>query len=274
MSHGYAVTNALSGLAATAFTWSSAFTTSRDRLNDGVMDLLASSAAAAQASGQTLVIDMGSATALAGLALLNHNLASGACTVRVRGADDAAFTVNVVIAKAASTVTTAEPNHKDTVLQFPSVSKRYWELAFVHAGTKIVTVGELLALASITTLNRTTIYGSGDTERYVLNRNDSETGNLRSTFLAGPLRSRTLPFKDLSTSERDELFVMFRATKGGNANLLWVEFLESTTTAATASAQECIWGKIAPKLSWTQDDFRLFTPGGLEITGLGREVGS
>lgn len=274
MSHGYAIANALSGLAASAFTWSSAYATNRDRLNDGVMDLAASGSAAAFGSGQTLGIDFGSATALAGFALLNHNLATGACTVKVEGADDVGFTVGVVIAKAASTVTTTAPNQKDTVLQFPSATKRYWRLTFVHTGTKIVTLGELLALATIAALSRATIYGAGETERYVLNRNDSETGNLRSTFLAGPLRSKTLPFKDLSTSERNELLTMFRATKGGNANLLWVEFIESTATAATAEGQECIWGKIAPTLSWTQDDYRLFTPGGLEITGLGREVGA
>jgi len=272
MSHGYAITSSLTGLAATAFAWSSAFTTGRDRLNDGVMDILASSAAAAQASGQTLSIDLGAATSLAGVAILNHNLASGACTVSVTAGTDG-LTYGTTV-KAASTIVTTAPNQKDTVLQFPSASFRYWRLTFVHGGTKIVTIGEVLALASITVLSRTTVYGAADTERYVLNRNDSETGNLRSTFLAGPIRSRTLPFKDLSTTERDELLTMFRATKGGNANLLWVEFIESVATAATAAGQECIWGKIAPTVSWTQDDFRLFTPGGMELTGLGREVGS
>lgn len=59
MSQGYAVTNALAGLAETAFTWSSAYTTNRARLNDGVLDELAASAASAQASGQTLTIDFG-----------------------------------------------------------------------------------------------------------------------------------------------------------------------------------------------------------------------
>lgn len=272
MSQGYAITNALGALAASAFTWSSAYATSRDRLNDGVMDIPAASASSAQASGQTLSIDFGAATLLAGFALLNHNLASGACTVAITAGTDG-ITYGTT-AKAASTITTTAPNQKDTVLQFPSATFRYWRLTFVHTGTKIVTLGEVLALASITALARTTIYGTGETERYVLNRNDSETGSLRSTFLAGPLRSKTLPFKDLSTTERDELLTMFRATQGGNANLLWVEFIESTATAATAAGMECIWGKIGPVLSWTQDDYRLFTPGGFEITGLGREVGA
>jgi hypothetical protein len=274
MSQGYAVTSALTGLFDTAFTWSSAYTTNRRRLNDGIMDELAASASSAQASGQTLVINMGGATALVGFALLNHNLASGACTVRVRAATDAAITAGVVTAKDATTIVTAEPNQKDTVLQFPSVTKQYWELTFVHTGTKIVTVGEVLAFASITTLTRHTVYGDGEDERYVLNRSMSKTGHQRSTYVGGPVRTKRLPFKDLNAAEKLELRTLWAATKGGNANLLWLEYIESTATAATDAAQECLWGKIQEDFSWTQDDFRLFNYGGFVIVGQGREVGS
>lgn len=274
MSQGYAVGSLISGLASTAFAWSSAYTTSKDRLNDGVIDSLAASAASAQASGQYLTIDLGSSQALVGFALLNHNLASGACTVEVRATDDVAWG-SYVTAKAASTIVTAAPNQKDTALQFASVTKRYWRIIFVHTGTKIVTLGEVLALSAITSLSRHSVYGDGETERYVLNRNESKTGNIRSTFLAGPLRSKSLPFRDLQgTSQRDELLTMWRATKGGNSNLLWLEFIESTATAATAAAQECLWGKLEPTFTWTQDDFNLYTPSGLVLTGQGREVGS
>ena len=44
-----------------------------------------------------------------------------------------------------TTIVTTAPNHKDTALQFASVTKRYWRIIFVHTGTKIVTLGELLA---------------------------------------------------------------------------------------------------------------------------------
>lgn len=273
MSHGYAITNAISGLAASAFAWSSGYTTNRDRLNDGKQDKLASSAASAQASGQTLKIDLGSATALVGLALLNHNLASGACTVLVEAATASDYS-DAATVKAASTITTTAPNQKDTVLQFPSVSKRYWRITFAHSGTKTITIGEVLALASITTLTRATVWGAGDTERYVTNENESATGQIHSTFLAGPIRTKRLPFKDLSTSELAELMTMFRATLGGVNNLLWIDFVESTATAATAAGQACIWGKLRNSLGWSEDDFRLFTPDALELVGLGREVGS
>lgn len=274
MSHGFATANALTGLAATAFTWSSAYTTGRDRLNDGVMDVPAAGSSIAQASGQTLVINLGSAQALVGIALLNHNLASGACTVRVRAATDAAITTGVVTAKAATTIVTGAPNQKDTVLQFPSVTKQYWELTFVHSGTKIVTIGEVLALATITTLTRRKVYGNGETERYVNNRNESATGRVFSTFLGGPIRTKRLPFTLLSTSEKAEVMAMFRATLGGVTNLLWLELIESTATAATDAAQECLWGKLRESLEWSEGDFNLFDPGALELVGLGREVGA
>ena len=95
MSHGYATVNALSGLAATSFTWSSAYIVGRSRLNDGKQDEIAASASTAQASGQTLVFDLGTAQALVGIVLLGHNLATGACTVTVEGADNAAITAYV-----------------------------------------------------------------------------------------------------------------------------------------------------------------------------------
>lgn len=274
MSQGYAVTSSLTGLAATAFTWSSAYTTNRARLNDGILDELASSASSAQASGQTLVINMGSATALVGFALLNHNLASGACTVRVRAADDAAITTNVVTAKAASTITTTAPNQKDTVLQFPSVTKQYWEFTFVHTGTKVVTIGEVLAFASITTLTRTSIYGDGESERAVLNKNVSQTGHQRATFLAGPIRTKRRIYKELSTAEKAELRAMWAASNYGTSNILWIDYIESTSTAATDAGMECLWGKIQEEFDWTQGDYRLFDPSDFTLVGQGREVGS
>lgn len=275
MSAGYAITNALAGLAATAFTWSTAYTTGRDRLNDGKQDYLAASGGSA-AANVTLVIDMGSATALVGFVLLNHNLNNGAsCTVLVEGADDAAITTNPVTAKAATEINgTSFPNKKDTVLQFPSVTKRYWRLSFTYSGNRILTFGEILAFTAITTLSRQTIYGAGEKGRYVNNRNESKTGYLHSTFLAGPLREKTLPYKDLSTSQRDELLTMWNATRGGNSNLLWIETIGSSALAASLAEQECMWGKLQDAFGWTQADYLLFDVPGLTLVGLGREVGA
>lgn len=275
MSAGWAVANALQGLAATSFVWSSGFTTSRNRLNDTIQDELASSAASAVASGQTLAFDLGSAQALSGVALLNHNLATGACAVKVEGADDSAFTVNLVTAKAASTINTTAPYDKDTVLQFPSTTKRWWRLTFTHTGTKVVTLGELLALGTITTLSRNYIYGNGETEKYILNRGEMMTGNVRSTFLAGPIRTKRMPFKDLQgTSQRNELMAWWRATRGGNLNTLLVENIESTATAATSTAMQCIWGYLQEELGWTEDDSNLYGVDALTLVGQGREAGS
>lgn len=271
MSQGYAVTNALTGLADTAFTWGSAYAINRGRLNDGILDELASSAASAQASGQYLLIDFGSAVSLTAIAILNHNLASGACTVEVKCGTDA---TTGVTAKAASTVVTTAPNQKDTVLQFPAQSYRYWRLTFFHTGTKIVTLGELLAIATVTTLSRASAYGDGETEKAVLNRNVSQTGHQRSTFLAGPLRTKRRIYKDLSTSEKAELRAMWAASMYGNANLLWLDLIESSASAATEAAQECLWGKIEPEFDWTQGDYRLFDPGDITLVGQGREAGS
>ena len=275
MSVGYAVSNVLTGLAATAFTWSSGYTTGRNRLNDGEHDELASGSSSAQASGQYLQVDLGSAQALVGVAVLNHNLGTGACTVKVEGADDAAMSINLVTAKAASTINTSAPNQKDTVLQFPSVTKRYWRLTFTHSGTKTLTIGELFFLSSITALTRNIIYGYGESERYINNGTLSKTGRTRSTYLGGPIRTKRFAFKDLrGASERDELLNMWRATQGGNKRLLWLDSIESTATAATSDGMACLWGRLAESLGWTGPDFNLFDVDGFELIGEGREVGS
>lgn len=272
MSQGYAVTNALTGLAAANFTWSSAYTSNRGRLNDGILDEIASSAASAQASGQTLSIDLGTATALVGFMLLNHNLATGSCTITVTAGTDG-ITYGTTV-KAASTVVTTAPNHKDTALQFPSASFRYWRLTFAHSGTKVVTLGELIAITAITTLSRTSIYGDGESERAIINKNVSLTGQQRATFVGGPVRTKRLLYSLLSTSEKAELRAMWAATTYGVSNLLWLEFIESTAIAATSAAQECLWGKLEPNFDWTQGDFRLFDPNPFNLVGQGREVGS
>lgn len=275
MSSGYAITNLLTGLSATAFTWSSGYTTDRTLLNDGYQDQVAAGSSSAQASGQTLTINLGSAQAVVGFALLNHNLSSGACTVAVTYADDSGFTTGTGTAKSASTINTSAPYDKDTILQFPSVTKQYWRLTFAHSGTKTLRIGELLAFGSITTLSRQSIYGVGEEERYPQNRVTSDTGWSRATVLAGAIRSKSLEFRDLrATTERDEVMTMWRSTLGGARNLLYIDTIESTATAASAAAMQCLWGKLEPTMGWTEDDFSLFTTTGLRLVGLGREAGS
>ena len=273
MSQGYAVTNAMTGLAAGSFVWSSGYTTARTRLNDGIMDELASGSSSAQASGQTLDIDLGAATALVGMALLNHNLASGACAVLV-GAATASNYSDVATVKAATTIVTTAPNSKDTVLQFPSTNKRYWRLTFTHSGTKTLTIGELLAFTAITTLTRGSIYGDGDAEQPFLNKNVSGTGHQRATFLGGPVRTKRLIYKYLNTSELAELRAMWAASTYGVSNLLFIPLIESSASAATSAGQECLWGKLQEEFDFTRADYSLNDPSNFIIVGQGREVGS
>lgn len=274
MTHAYATGNAASSLAATAFTWSTGATTDRDALNDGRMSKTCSSTSSGS-SPIDLTIDFGTATALVGFALLNHSLASySGLTVSVTGADDAAMTVNAVTAKAASTLPTSAPVHKDAVLCFPSVTKRYWRLRFAYGSPPFtVVLGEVLALSSFTSLTRKKVYGWGESERYYTNTAESRTGETFTTFLAGPRRTKRLPFVDLSTSEKAEVMAMWRASRGGATNLLFVEDYNSTADAAASSEMECLWGKLKPAMGWAEGDFSLFSPDALELTELGRQVG-
>lgn len=273
MPHAYATANALSALGATAFTWSTGGTTNRGFLNDGRIDKVASSGGSSATTDLTL--DMGSATALVGFALLNHSMGTWtAPTVTVTGADDAAMTVNAVTAKAASSVPKTAPNHKDAVFTFPSVTKRYWRLRCVDSSARTLTMGEVYGLASLTSLTRLKTYGHGESEEYRLNSTESRTGEVRSTFLAGPLRTKRLPFADVRGTERDELLAMWRATRGGATPLLWVEALNSTASAAAAADMECLLGKLGPSLDWTERDYNLFDVTAFGLRSLGREVGA
>lgn len=275
MSHAYAVTNYMEALAAASMTWSSGITTYRAYLQDRRMDNLFYSSA----SGETLtsvVIDMGAAVSLKGFAFLNHNLATWSSpTILIEGADDAAITTNVVTAKASTSINKTAPNHKDCVLNFSSTSKRYWRIKFNDAGaTRTLILGELMALTTVTTLNRTKIYGHGESEQYFVNQVQSMTGEVRSNFLAGPFRTKNIPFSDLDSNDLVSVMTMFRATYGGSLPMLWIEQICTTTSASTYAEMECIWGKMQQEMDWTEGDFNLFTPSSFVIRSLGREVGA
>lgn len=278
MSHGYGITNHLAGLAASAFTWSSGYTTGRDRLNDDLMDEVAQGSSSAQASGQYLQVDLGTGAQIVGIALLNHNLATGACAVEVQAAGGPTFPVapSTYVAKAATTIVTSAPNEKDTILQFPAnLSSRYWRIIFTHSGSKTIQLGEVVFFTAITELSRQYTYGNSESERVVTNRVESVTGSIRSTFVAGPIRTKRFAFKDLQgDSQRDELMGMWRNTRGGTRNLLWIDSIESVSTAGSAAAQSCIWGRLGESHGWNNNDFDLYGVDGFELTSQGREVGA
>lgn len=277
MAHGYAVGSALTGLSASSFTFTNWSTVSnREFLNDGAMDR-ACFTSVAVSSTRYILIDLGTAKSLVGIALLNHNLATWAApAVTVEAADNSGMSVNLVTAKASTSLASllVAPVDKETVLQFPAVSRRYWRLTLSGSGTEAIRIGEILALTSVTTLLRLAAYGRQSSEFYAVNRVESSSGNVRSTYLAGPVRSLRLPFIDLQgATQRDQLMAMWRATYGGASNLLWIETIESINTAATSAGVECVFGKLQPSLAWRETDYTIFDVDALELRGLGRDVG-
>jgi hypothetical protein len=273
MAHAYATANLASGLAAAAFTWSNAAATNRGFLNDGHMDRRFD--VGAVSSGVNVIVDLGAAKAVSAVALLNSNIAEAtAPTVKVEYADDAGFTSGVTEAKAASAPNTAEPSHKEHAFQFASATKRYWRVTWAWTGSFTLRLGEL-HFAAPTALSRLKVYGHGEGEAYKTTRLETDTGELRSHFLAGPIRSKRLPFSELRAAEKAEVMAMFRATKGGALPLLWIEQQEAAATAAAAAAQECLWGKLEQEgVAWAEPDFGVFEPDEFMVRSMGREVGA
>jgi hypothetical protein len=282
MSFAYATTNALSSRVAGDFTpGSGPSDATRAYLNDGRMDRQYVFTAAA--SSNTLVIDMGSATTLRGIAILNHNLVDSVAPryITVEAADDDAITVNPVTAKGSTTVTDdstdTNPVNKDTVLQFAAVTKRYWRLTFAwDSGSFALKIGELFAYAASTQLSRGQVDGSGETERIIAPTVEMQNGETRSAFIAGPVRIKHLRSDStFSTSERKELLTLWRLVRGPVTPFLWIESYEATATSALLPEQDCIFGRLMlPDFAWTWSDYNLSQPPEFVLQSLGREVGS
>lgn len=277
MAQAYVVSNLLSGLAASAFTVASGPSDStRAYLNDGKTNKLFTCTAAG--SGNTFSIDLGSAQSVMGLALLNHNLSTfgGTVTAMVQGADDSGFSVNLVTAKALTTLDFTQPKHKDHVFQFSAHTKRYWRIVLTWTGTQTMTVGELFLFAASTQLSRKDVWGaSGDGERFNIKTVTSEYLETRGYLLAGPQRQRRLVYQDLTLSEQAELRTWWRAVNGPLTPFLWIESYEAVDTAAAASEQEVIYGKLGlSEFAVSYPDFSRYAPPPLIITALGREKGA
>lgn len=275
---GYAwtITNALSGLAAGAFTWTSGPADStRTYMRDGRMgkQFVCSSAT----GGNTLALDLGSATTLRGLAFLNHNLASfgGTVTALVQAADDSAFSVNLVTAKALTTLDFTKPHDKDFVLQFSAVTKRYWRIVLTWTGAQVLKVGEVFAFASATTLSRRDNYSSGEGHQYRLATVESDNLETRSYLMAGPRRTRRFVWGDRSEAERAELEAMFYAAKGGLNPVLFILDVNETSTAAAATEQDVMFGKFdADTFDYVFSDYSRNDAPAMVLRNLAREVGA
>lgn len=276
--HAYSLTNLLEGLAAAAFTWSTGATTDRSFLNDGRMDrrfIVGSSVA----SGVSLVIDMGSAVALAGFAVLNSNCAvqKSDVALRIRAADDSGISTNVVTAKAASTLySSTAPRNKDHVLQFASVTKRYWELTWTWTGNVTnFAIGELWAYSASVALSRRSIWGSAEGKKMFTGVAQFETGERRGVKLGGPQRVLDLRFSDLSDSERAELDVMWASAEGNVQPLLWIDSRETVATAAASDEQNCVFGRLEDdELVFGNPDHGRYDFPGFRLRSAGREAGA
>ncbi len=280
--YAYAFTNLLNGLAAAAFTWSSgANDATRAYLNDGWMDARYNNdGGGGVGSGLSVIIDLGSAVALSGFAILNSNAAvqKTDATVTIDSSDTGTFGVgHIDHVKAASFLNSTAPYNKDHVLQFPlSTARRYWRLTWTFSGgVTNFSIGELFAFASQTQLSRKRIYGGGEGEKMLVSKVSFYGGGSRGYKQGGPVRRKVLPFSDLSTSERNELLTMWRAVNAGATPLLWIESYEATATAAATPEQEVVYGLLGPDdFPWVEPDFNLYNPPDLVVESLGREIGS
>jgi hypothetical protein len=271
--HAYAVTNSAGSLGASAFVWSNAAATNRTYLNDGRMDQRFS--VGSVATTVNVVIDFGAAVSLTAIALLNSNIASAtAPTIAIAAATDSGITTSVVNPKSATTPNTTAPQHKDHVLQFTAVSKRYWRITWAWTGSFTVQLGEIFACTTVP-LTRYTTFGHGERQEIIRTQFDGSLGESRGHFLGGPYRKKTLPFADLSATERTELLTMHSACYGGASPMLWCHLYETGSTAAPAAYQDCIFGRLEDaETGWDESDFQRYEPDSFAIRSLAREFGS
>lgn len=273
MSLAYAVTNAASGLAVGAFTLNSGSISNAAYLNDADIGNRASF----NSAGNLLIVDLGSAQSLTGVAILNHNVTSltGNQGFRVRAADDIGITAGVINPKTSSTLNATAPAAKDHVLQFAATAaKRYWELAFDVAAAQTIYLGEVMLFTSVQ-LSRQRIYGSGEAEEILGTKQRMQYGTTRASYLGGPIRRLEWKWADLTAAQRIELRTMWAAARGFVTPLLLIFSYEAVSTAAAAAEQECLYGNLEKnEFRWAEHDYLLYGPDDLLLRGMGREVGS
>lgn len=283
LAHAYCVTNLIRAtptiLASSFFVGAGTGSGTFSWIGDGRLD--SQYKRTGETSGCYFFIDLGAPTAVDTFALLNTNIGSLSVPVRLElyGNDDL-VTPNTVTAKALTTFSQTKPRHRDHVLSFPSVTRRYWKGVFVWSGGGSLDLrfGELF-LGRATTLTRVTALGGRGQSSSVLSRHfETVAGERRSLFEAGPFRERRLKWSDVSDAERTELLAMWDAAKGGGNPLLWIESRNAVQTAAADVDQECIYGRLREDLlEWDEIDYgpggSRWEPSNLVIRSLGREVG-
>ena len=274
--HGYQRTNLGASLAAAAFTpGSGPSDASRSFLVDRRMDKVYEFTAVS--GDNELVIDFGSAVSLGAIALLNSNVVDapgGEPTVTVEAADNSGISVNAVLAKDETLLNITLPYHRDHVLQFPAVSRRFWRITWFWSGSFQLTLGEIFFAAGVTSLPRRSTYGSGDALRVLDVSVEMQYGDSRVTLLGGPQRVKRLRFADLSATDAQALRTMWLTMGGRALPFLWVEQVQAATQGAPAAEQECVFGRLqAPDFAEPQEDFGVYQTAELEVRSMGRQVG-
>ncbi len=278
--NAYAVTNLCTGLVAGDFNWSAGLEdATRTRLNDAQMNERYVNGSVA--SGINLIIDLGSAKNVAGVAVLNSNCAvqKADATLKIEQSDAADMSTNLVVVKAASTLNSATLKNKDHVLQCTTAgqtARRYWRLTWTWTGTVTnFAIGEIIIYAASTQLARKSAYGGAEGRGFRIAEVEHYNGSTTSYLQGGPIRRLRLPYADLTAAQIEELYAMLAAVGGGVTPFLWIPSYEANATAAAVAEQEVIYGKIGPAdFEFSEPDYLNFTPNDLVIKSLGREVGS
>jgi hypothetical protein len=274
LQHSYMVTNLLAGLAPSAFSvdlGSGVVAVTSTYLNDARSDQLWRPGSVV-ASDWSLFVDLGSAQAVSAVALININSPASAA-VEIIGADNAAMSTNPVSAKANSQLATPDDYTRSYVLQFPSVTKRYWQLSFETSDPWSVELGEVF-FGVPTALTRAIVQGARKRRIHKTTQNESDAGVMFGHRLAGPHLLRELRWEDVSAAEAEEIVAMHDAAHGNARNLLWIETVGSSSSAATSAEQECVYGRfVEPEIGQTEDDYLRFGDLGLTIREHSRGVG-
>lgn len=273
MTYAYATVNLARGLAASAFTVAGgAADATRSYLNDGRLDRQYPGNAS---NVSNIAVDLGSSQEVRGFAVLNHNLGGFTSpSVSAVAANSSDFVTDYVVIKNSTTMVTTAPKNRDTVMQFAGgVSRRYWALNFAWTGTQTPRYGEVFLYGAPTVLTRGFTDGTGEAEEFITVAAAMRTGDMRTTFLAGPVRSIRLRAQDYTSSNNAELAAMWRASRGGAVPVLLIPSYDPSSAAATAAAQDVMLGRLGAEYSWAYSDFDLVQPPEMVLRSLGRAVG-
>lgn len=270
--YAYATVNKTTGLGASAWTLTNGpADDTRLYLNDGRMDR---QVVFTSATGANIHVDLGSAMEIRGFALLNHNMGTFTSPIFSCEAGNSSNLVTdyILLTGASETVPQTAPAHRDFVVQFNTgVSRRYWRLNLSWTGSTVLRVGEVFLYGAPTVLTRGFTDGTGETEEFVTVPVQMRMGDVRTSFLAGPIRSKRLRAQDYSSANNAELLTMFRACRGGATPLLWIN--DYSPGSFTAARKDVMLGRIGPEYSWAYSDYDLVQPPEIVIRSLGRAVG-